>query len=393
MSIELENINGGTGGSGGGGSSSFPIIVKNSGGSLPVDLSGYQLNDTFLNTNAKKIYKATMEGYELDTNVTSTVDNVDLFTGVATGFGYNKDIIKTSSDFLWSGNTEMKVHFKQSSVPTSGRRSIFYSLTTDGTDSRYACVFLYKKELHFGLLFYNTQESRVVAYKDTQIISSISSNTEYYVKITKTGTTGKAELFTDSYEGTPIASVDFETEDYVVTGQTTSTLQFICGANGFFSAENTYLTAYLLDCTGGFLVPSTSLVWDNGTDLVDNTEYADRTNQILYLYLGSGTLLPIGGVPIPTVLTDRASTSMALERNTIYKWTTALTELSFASVAISDFETVLDFTTGETITFADNSGLKWGGDGSAPTTLEPNTRYCISIRNGLAEIDTFGTVS
>lgn len=393
MTIHLNKVNGFGGESGGGGgSSSFPTIVTDSGGSLP-SASGYQLNNTFLHTNAMKIYKATMEGYELNTNVTSTVDNVDLFTGVATGFGYNKDVIETSSNFLWSGNTEMKVHFKQSSVPTSGKRSIFYSLTTDGTDKRYACVFLNKKQLHFGLLFYNTQEGRVVAYKDTQIIASISSNTEYYLKITKTGTSGKAELFTEGFDSTPIASVDFETEDYVVTGQTTSTLQFVCSDYSFFSSENTYLSAYLLDCTGDFLVPSTSLVWDSGTSLVDNTEYVDITNQRLYLYLGAHTLLTIGGVPIPATRTDETSTNMALKRNSIYKWTTALTSLSFASVEVSDLETVLYFTTGGTISFTDSSNLKWGGDGSAPTTLEPNTRYCISIRNGLAEIDTFGTVS
>ena len=98
-------------------------------------------------------------------------------------------------------------------------------------------------------------------------------------------------------------------------------------------------------------------------------------------------------VPAPTVLTDETSTSMALAGNTIYKWTNALTSLSFASVEVSDLETVLYFTTGGTITFTDSSSLKWGGDGSAPSGLEINTIYCISIRNGLAEIDTFGTVS
>ena len=97
-------------------------------------------------------------------------------------------------------------------------------------------------------------------------------------------------------------------------------------------------------------------------------------------------------VSAPTVLTDQTSTSMALAGNTIYKWTSALTSLSFASVEVSDLETVLYFTTGGTITFTDSSSLKWGGDGSAPS-LEANTIYCISIRNGLAEIDTFGTVS
>ena len=99
-----------------------------------------------------------------------------------------------------------------------------------------------------------------------------------------------------------------------------------------------------------------------------------------------------GSYVAPTVLTDETSTSMALAGNTIYKWTNALTSLSFASAEVSDLETVLYFTTGGTITFTDSSSLKWGGDGSAPS-LEANTIYCISIRNGLAEIDTFGTVS
>lgn len=94
----------------------------------------------------------------------------------------------------------------------------------------------------------------------------------------------------------------------------------------------------------------------------------------------------------PKVVTDATSTDMALKGNTIYKWTNALTSLSFASVEVSDLETVLYFTTGNTISFTDNSGLKWGGDGSAPS-LEINTIYCISIKNGLAEYDTFGTVS
>ena len=94
----------------------------------------------------------------------------------------------------------------------------------------------------------------------------------------------------------------------------------------------------------------------------------------------------------PTVLTDESTADMALKGNTIYKWTSAITSLEIDSCEVSDYETVLYFTTGNTITFTDNSGLKWGGDGSAPS-LEINTIYCISIRNGLAEYDTFGTVS
>lgn len=95
----------------------------------------------------------------------------------------------------------------------------------------------------------------------------------------------------------------------------------------------------------------------------------------------------------PEVLIDQVTTNMVLQANTIYKWTNPISTLTISSIEISDYETRLYFITDNTITFTDNSNLKWGGDGSAPSSLEINTRYCIVICNGLAEIDTFGTVS
>lgn len=92
----------------------------------------------------------------------------------------------------------------------------------------------------------------------------------------------------------------------------------------------------------------------------------------------------------PTILTDQSSTNMALAGNTIYKWTNAITTLTIASAEVSDNETLLYFTAGASITFTDSSNIKWGGDGTAPA-LEINTRYCIAIKNGFAEFDTFGT--
>lgn len=97
-------------------------------------------------------------------------------------------------------------------------------------------------------------------------------------------------------------------------------------------------------------------------------------------------------VPAPTVKTDESTANMALKGNTIYKWTEPITALSIASVEVSDNETRLYFTTGDSITFTDSSGAKWGGDGSAPS-LETNTIYCIAICNGLAEFDSFGSAS
>ena len=139
------------------------------------------------------------------------------------------------------------------------------------------------------------------------------------------------------------------------------------------------------------------------------TKQGTLTTQAAYTSKGTSTKVPqittntlgqVTGItevniafPSPTVLTDQTSTSMALAGNTIYKWTSALTSLSFASVEVSDLETVLYFTTGAgTIQFTAPNTLRWGGGNEQPA-LEPNTVYCIAIRNGLAEIDNFGSAS
>ena len=91
------------------------------------------------------------------------------------------------------------------------------------------------------------------------------------------------------------------------------------------------------------------------------------------------------------VATGGDNTDLNVKAGTIYDFG-VIDTLTLTSVEKSYNESVIYFTTDSTITFTDNSGLKWGGDGSVPS-LEANTIYCISIRNGLAEIDTFGTVS
>lgn len=96
-----------------------------------------------------------------------------------------------------------------------------------------------------------------------------------------------------------------------------------------------------------------------------------------------------GYVPLPTVttLTDTTYT-LTVAENTIYKFSNAITSLTISSITTSDLESLIYFTTGSSITFVDNSTLKWGG-GSIPS-LDTNTTYCIAIKNGLAELDKFG---
>lgn len=125
------------------------------------------------------------------------------------------------------------------------------------------------------------------------------------------------------------------------------------------------------------------------------SDYSDLTNKpsINSVTLsGNKTGADLGIVSAPTVVNDGDNTGLVIEANKIYKFATPLTTLTITSAEVSDYESRIYFTTGGTIAFTDNSSLKWGGDGSAPT-LEANTVYCIAICNGLAEFDTFGTVS
>lgn len=126
------------------------------------------------------------------------------------------------------------------------------------------------------------------------------------------------------------------------------------------------------------------------------TDYTSLTNKpsINSVTLsGNKTSADLGIVSAPIVVNDGDNTGLVIEANKIYKFATPLTTLTITSAEVSDYESRIYFTTGGTIAFTDNSNLKWGGDGSAPSGLEVNTRYCIAICNGLAEIDTFGTVS
>lgn len=174
-------------------------------------------------------------------------------------------------------------------------------------------------------------------------------------------------------------------------GSATATINYFDGVTGTTLDTQLTLGNSVMVFKNGVLLEPTNDYTISGSVITFVTAL-ESTDKIAVI---NGNLDTIDLTPYlvkPTILTDQTPTSMALAGNTIYKWTSALTSLSFASAEVSDLETVLYFTTGGTITWQDNSNLKWGGDGSAPS-LEANTIYCISIRNGLAEIDTFGTVS
>ena len=91
------------------------------------------------------------------------------------------------------------------------------------------------------------------------------------------------------------------------------------------------------------------------------------------------------------VIVDGDNSDLNVKGGEIYKFG-VIDTLTLTTVATSDIESIIYFTTDSAITFTDNSGVRWGGGNEQPT-LEANTVYCIAIRNGLAEIDSFGSAS
>lgn len=221
------------------------------------------------------------------------------------------------------------------------------------------------------------------------------------------------------------AQYDVATKDptqlYLVTGEEDSLPSQEGQAGKFLSTNGTTafwneipspsITYYdssnwTLDVTGKILDTETTLsesinVFKNGVLLepgITNDYITSGSNIIFTIALNNTDKVAVinnnvvAGTYIlkPTIVTDGNNAGLAVLANTIYKFTNALSVLNITSAETSDYESVIYFTTGSSITFTDSSGIKWGGGAGVPS-LETNTIYCISIRNGLAEIDKFGT--
>lgn len=316
--IILWNKQKGTGGSGGGGgSSSFPIIVKNSGSSLPVDLTGYNEGDTFLNTSDKKIYKTEegITGYILATGVTNTA-TFDSTTGTVTDFyayqGNFRRISKTSS-LYWSGNLSLNIHFKINEVLASNTYYGIFCLYNSSSGTGKDVLFAIKdKKLYCCRGQYNYGPT-TWQYNDILLDYELDFDTEYFLSLKKEGNVLRAELFTDGYDGTQVSSNSIATEDWYISTYSNFVIGGISG--GGTSFQYTYinnLIVYLGDTSGEFVVANTGLSWDSGTSLTDKTEYADKTNGILYLY-ENDELVKIGGSLTKKVYTISADNTSTLD--------------------------------------------------------------------------------
>lgn len=324
----------GTGGSGGGGDGKFPTIVTDSGSSLPVDLSGYELNDIFLNTTDKKIYKTMADSYEFN-DVYTAYDNtlissssqyhdlsVNLQTGVVGNFKrigqyQNNCIYKFSDDYgIFSGDKIYHIHFKITSTPTTDTRyGLFYAMIGSQGNWTYSTGFYIKNNKIYAIQSRSQMGTVEVGTAETLVLNyEIQENKDYYLEVHKLSNGNcTATLSETNYNINSIAENTFALGDYIGNG----TARFYYGKTiGTTSEENnggvfTIGEIYLLDSSGEFLKASSELNWDNGTDITDKTEYADKTNGALYLYENS-ELVKIGGSSTKKVYTISADNTSTL---------------------------------------------------------------------------------
>lgn len=437
MTIHLSKVNQfGGGNGGGGGSSSFPIIVTDSGSSLP-SASGYQEGDTFLNTSDKKIYGAKYDGYELNTGTTNSrfssqgIDygdyvTINKYTGVASGFYYsNSSFIEYNSlyrgsltDLRWKGEKEYKVHFKLTLNP-AGWHNLFYisnsvGYAQYGENSDIITVGLYNGKLYIqafhlsssmGSGSYTTIKERIEI-----LDSAFQNNTEYYITIKKKDSIGTIEtsVSSTSYTENIIETKITETTINDVADYSSNSTYFYYGFKSPYNSQyvSDYISnygslftigeIYLLDSSGEFLKQSSDLVWDSGTSLTDKTEYADKTNGILYLYqdeeLTQIPLIDLSNYKLKATTTtiDTASVTVSeIKANTNYVFSNnAITDITLSGCETSFEETTIEFTTGSTApTLTDNSGITWV-DGSAPT-LNASKSYIIVIFNKIGFVKEY----
>lgn len=426
MTIHLPKVNEfGGGNGGGGGSSSFPIIVTSSGSSLP-SASGYQVGDTFLNTSDKKIYKAE-EGivdYTLATGITSnnwqsSNVSVDLDTGVASNFlsgsGYNY-FYKTNVNKRWNGVQEYNVHFKITANPSSSTLYNIFVLNnqTDSSHSKNVAVGIKDNKLQIQCFSsYSSMGSgsysQIVAPKEI-LDFTLEQNVEYFLTIKKKDSAGTIEtsISTTNYTENILATQTTETgiED-VSTSYSSSCLFFYGQLYKYNSSFDTTLynygysftigQVYLGDSSGDFVTANIGLSWDSGTSITDKTEYADKTNGILYLYqdteLTQIPLIDLSNYKLKatTTIIDTASVTVSeIKANTNYVFSNnAITDITLSGCETSFEETSIEFTLPADISnfsFTDNSGITWV-DGSP--TFNASKSYLIVIFNKLGFVKEY----
>lgn len=285
------------GGGGGGGDGKFPTFVTSSGSSLPVDLTGYNEGDTFLNTSDKKIYKIASI-YSLSSDYTN-VGSLDVSTGEITGFSTSKYLYR---GFGTIPVNNIDIRCKTGSDITTEQCIVSHFYSYQGTNKAFFSVIVKGGSL-------------IVVNNDSQsetIISQVKVNTEYRItgSVTYSNNQGLFNIVayeeeTQIYSGVVLVAVS-------TSPFPTKTMYFGVFREDVVSYKNPFLGIIYGDSNWVSDICVANLSWDNGTDLTDKTEYADKTNGALYLY-SDDELVKIGGSLTKKVYTISADNTSTLD--------------------------------------------------------------------------------
>lgn len=165
------------------------------------------------------------------------------------------------------------------------------------------------------------------------------------------------------------------------------------------------LTQFVVDTTGRqprngdeVAIEDVGELWEfNGTQWVffTNTTLSDATTTSKgVVQIGTGLNVSSGLISVDSTIYTASRTkvnntsttpSLALQANTDYMFSNALTSLTLTSIPNSQYFTSLNFTTGSTFTFTASTLTDWFFVDNPPTFL-PNKKYEIIIVNGKAHI-------
>lgn len=258
------------------------IDITDSGDSLP-SATLYSLNDTFLNKTNAKLYTTLAPAYKVNDNVTNTNITIDLTTGLATGFNagtYNSNYMyrSTSDTYNWTGNnSHIYFHFSMNSVTDNGS-GYMWGVTGSGS---YCLYIRYNTIEHVFYFNYFKYTGGVwYGYFDYKLFSTQPEiNTEYYIHLAKNGNECIATLSLTGYDVDIIETGTIPTKDITI-----SSANMMLGSNQGRYGVCKNMSVYLLDTSGEFLVPDGALTWNSGTDLENNTQYNDTTNEKTIYY-------------------------------------------------------------------------------------------------------------
>lgn len=281
--------------------STVPEFVDSSGLILPQKASFD--GEKFLDSSDNKLYTGIEGGYSLKSDVRNDVDFNQANSAVS-GFYveqrqyYNiqRGILRDGCAIEWEGSDKIiKVSFKLFDAPIDDKKycMFFNSLGAYGTPglSCVETIHIYNKKLYFSL--YQSQYGMSLI-SETQLFDiDLQVNTRYYLEIVKNDNSATVTLSLNNYNDNVIATNTIETQDnYVENPDGSNYISYGYGTGNVFDIGE----IYLYNSTGDFASAGGAYVWNEGENLVNGTQYLDKTNDLLYFY-NDDTLYRIGNGP------------------------------------------------------------------------------------------------